>query len=327
MMRLDVRSEIWPLASAFTISRGSRTQTEIVVASLSLGGWTGRGECMANPRYGESQDSVTAAIGTLRGDIENGHLDRNGLQEALPPGAARNALDCAFWDLEAKRAGVRVWELAGLPAPRPLETAYTISIDTPAAMGAAARANAYRPLLKIKLTGTEGLECVSAVRENAPHARLIVDANEALPADQLQSLSRDLEKLQVQLIEQPLPEGADEALAGHNFAIPVCADESCHTRAELARLAGLYDVVNIKLDKTGGLTEALLLRDAARRLGLGIMVGCMVSTSLAIAPAILVGQGAAFIDLDGPLLLARDRDPGLRYDGSILSPPEPAVWG
>lgn len=326
-MRLDVRSETWPLASPFTISRGSRTETEVVVATLGDGPLTGWGECMANPRYGETREAVAATLEGLRADIEAGRLDRPALQEALPPGAARNALDCAFWDIEAKRAGIRVWQLAGLRAPQPLETAYTISIDTPAAMGAAARANAYRPLLKIKLSGAEDLERVAAVRAGAPRARLIVDANEGWQADQLGPMSRELQKLHVQLIEQPLPEGSDDALEGQASAIPVCADESCHTRAGLDRLARLYDAVNIKLDKAGGLTEALLLRDAALARGLRVMVGCMVSTSLAMAPATLVAQGAAFVDLDGPLLLARDREPALRYEGSMVYPPDAALWG
>jgi L-alanine-DL-glutamate epimerase-like enolase superfamily enzyme len=326
-MRLDVRSETWPLASPFTISRGSRTETEIVVATLRDGALFGRGECMANPRYGESMESVTAALEAVRADVETGRLDRLALQEALPAGAARNALDCAFWDIEAKRAGIRVWQLAGLPAPQPLETAYTIGIDTLDAMNAAARANAYRPLLKVKLAGAHDLERVAAVRSGAPNARLIVDANEGWQADQLALLSRELQKLHVQLIEQPLPEGADDALADHALPIPVCADESCHTRAGLDRLVRLYDVVNIKLDKAGGLTEALLLRDAVRARGSRVMVGCMVATSLAMAPATLVAQGAAFVDLDGPLLLARDRQPPLRYDGSVVHPPEAALWG
>jgi len=326
-MRLDVRSETWPLASPFTISRGSRTETEVVVAILGDGPLTGWGECMANPRYGETREAVAATLEGLRAEIETGRLDRLALQEALPPGAARNALDCAFWDIEARRAGIRVWQLAGLPAPQPLETAYTISIDTPAAMGAAARANAYRPLLKVKLSGAADLERVAAVRAGAPNARLIVDANEGWRADQLGPLSRELQKLHVQLIEQPLPEGSDDALEGEAVAIPVCADESCHTRAGLDRLARLYDAVNIKLDKAGGLTEALLLREAALARGLRVMVGCMVSTSLAMAPATLVAQGAAFVDLDGPLLLARDREPALRYEGSVVYPPDAALWG
>jgi L-Ala-D/L-Glu epimerase / N-acetyl-D-glutamate racemase len=327
MIRLDVRAETWPLAAPFTIARGSRIETEVVVAMLHDGGATGRGECMANPRYGETQAAVVAALEALAGDIAAGRLDRARLQTVLPAGAARNALDCAFWDLEAKRAGKRVWEIAGLPPPRPVETAYTISLDTPAAMGAAARANAYRPLLKVKLAGEDTLDRLAAVRENAPDARLIVDANEGWHADQLPLLAEVIKKLHVQLIEQPLPAGDDDVLAGRAAGVPVCADESCHTRDGLDRLARLYDAVNIKLDKTGGLTEALLLRDAAVRRGLGVMVGCMVSTSLAIAPALLVAQGAMVADLDGPLLLVRDRVPGLRYDGSVVEPPEPALWG
>ncbi|MGD8810252.1 MAG: dipeptide epimerase [Gammaproteobacteria bacterium] len=326
-MRLAVRSEIWPLAAPFIISRGSRLETEVVVATLTEGTLTGRGECMANPRYGETQAAVVATLEALADDIEAGRLDRMGLQDALPAGAARNALDCAFWDLEAKRAGRRVWALAGLPAPEPVETAYTISLDTPAAMGAAARANAYRPLLKLKLAGAEDLDRVAAVRENAPNARLIVDANEGWDAGDLRPLLAELAKLHVQLIEQPLPDGADEALADRAAGVPVCADESCHTRDGLDRLAGLYDAVNIKLDKTGGLTEALLLREAALARGLRVMVGCMVCTSLAIAPAMLVAQGTMVADLDGPLLLARDRKPGLRFDGSVVHPPAADLWG
>ncbi|MEM9682441.1 MAG: N-acetyl-D-Glu racemase DgcA [Pseudomonadota bacterium] len=326
-MRLHVRSEVWPLAAAFTISRGTRTETEVVVATLSDGAYTGHGECMANPRYGKSPSAIVETLAALSAEIASGHLDRMALQEAMPAGAARNALDCAFWDIEAKRAGVPVWTLAGLPAPEPIVTAYTISLDTPAAMGAAARANAYRPVLKVKLGGPEDLARVAAVRENAPSACLIVDANEGWAPDQVSALSSELEKLQVQLIEQPLPAGQDESLAGHRGGVALCADESVHTRADLDRLAPLYDAVNIKLDKAGGLTEALLLRDAARRCGLGVMVGCMVATSLAMAPAALVAQDAIFADLDGPLLLARDREPGLRYEGSMMYPPEPDLWG
>lgn len=326
-MRLDVRSEVWPLAAAFTISRGSRTETEVVVATLTEGAYAGRGECMANPRYGESPAVIVDTLEALAADIEAGRLDRAALQEALPAGAARNALDCAFWDVEAKRAGVPAWTLAGLAEPQPVVTAYTIGLDAPAAMGAVARENAYRPLLKIKLTGAEDLARVAAVRENAPNVRLIVDANEGWREDQVSDLSSELGKLHVQLIEQPLPAGQDSALAGRRGGVPLCADESVHTRADLDRLAPLYDAINIKLDKTGGLTEALLLREDALRRGLGVMVGCMVATSLAMAPATLVAQGAAFVDLDGPLLLARDREPGLRYEGSTVYPPAQDMWG
>lgn len=326
-MQLAVRSETWPLAGTFTISRGSRTETEVVVVELTDGGHAGRGECMANPRYGETQDGIAAAIEALRADIETGTLDRTGVQAALPASAARNALDCAYWDLDAKRAGERAWSLAGLPAPGPVDTAYTLSLDTSERMAVQARANAYRPVLKLKLAGEGDLERVAAVRENAPDARLIVDANEGWRPDMVRHYVESLGQLHVQLIEQPLPAGADEALADRPRDVPICADESCHTAADLERLARLYDVVNIKLDKTGGLTEALALRDAAWRAGLGVMVGCMVATSLAMAPAMLVAQGADFVDLDGPLLLAEDRQPPLRYDGSTVYPPDAALWG
>ncbi len=326
-MQVTVRSEVWPLAAAFKISRGTRTQTEIVVVELNDGSHVGRGECMANPRYDESQESVTAALETIAPAVEGGALDRHLLQEAMPPGAARNALDCAFWDIEAKRAGVRAWTLAGIDDLQTVETAYTISVDTPEIMAEKARANAYRPLLKIKLTGEGDLDRVAAVRENAPKARLIVDANEGWTVDMVEPFSEELKKLHVQMIEQPLPEGDDDMLSEVAHPVPICADESCHTRQDVDRMAKLYDVINIKLDKTGGLTEALALRAAARAAGLKIMVGCMISTSLAMAPALLVAQGAAFVDLDGPLLLAEDRDPPLRFEGNVIHPPVPALWG
>ncbi len=326
-MQVTVRSEIWPLAAAFKISRGTRTQTEIVVVELNDGAHIGRGECMANPRYDESQESVTAALEAIGPKVESGAVDRQSLQETMPAGAARNALDCALWDIEAKRAGVRAWTLAGLEDLQTAETAYTISVDTPDVMAESARANAYRPLLKIKLTGDGDLDRVAAVRENAPNARLIVDANEGWSVGMVEPFSTELKKLHVQMIEQPLPEGEDDMLSEVAHPVPICADESCHTRQDIDRMAALYDVINIKLDKTGGLTEALALRDAAVAAGLKIMVGCMISTSLAMAPALLVAQGAAFVDLDGPLLLAKDRDPPLQFDGSIIHPPVPALWG
>jgi len=327
MMQLTLRREIWPIKGAFTISRGSRTETEVVVVELREGDHAGRGECMANPHYGESQDAILATLEALRPDIENGTLDRSRVQAVLPAGAARNALDCALWDLDTKRLNKRAWELAGLPAPGPVDTAYTLSVDTPERMADVARAHAYRPLLKLKLAGEGDLERVAAVRENAPNARIIVDANESWRRAQIRHYIESLEKLRVQLIEQPLPADADEALADRPRGVPVCADESCHTVADIVRVAGLYDAVNIKLDKAGGLTEALALRTAARRAGLGVMVGCMVATSLAMAPAMLVAQGADFVDLDGPLLLARDREPSLRYEGSRVYPSDAALWG
>jgi L-Ala-D/L-Glu epimerase len=326
MPRLTVRPETWPLARAFTISRGSRTAAEVVVAEISNDGATGRGECMPYARYGESVDGVAAAIEAQADAIAAG-MDRAALQNALPPGAARNALDCALWDLEAKKTGQPVWRLAGLAEPGPLVTAYTLSLDTPEAMGADAKDNADRPLLKMKLMGEGDLDRVAAVRENAPGARIIVDANEGWDAAMVEPFSAALSEYGVEMIEQPLPASDDSSLAQCAHPIPVCADESCHVSGDLGALAARYDMVNIKLDKTGGLTEALALRAAADAAGLSVMVGCMIATSLAMAPAVLVAQGAQVVDLDGPLLLAKDRPDGLVYDGSTLSPPGPALWG
>jgi L-alanine-DL-glutamate epimerase-like enolase superfamily enzyme len=326
MRKLSFRHESWPIAGRFTISRGSKTSAEVVVAEIEEKGVLGRGECVPYGRYGESIESVMAQLAGLADAIAGG-LDRAALQGAIAPGAARNALDCALWDLEAKRAGRPVWALAGLAPPGAVTTAYTISLDTAEKMGEAARAQAARPLLKLKLAGPDDLDRVRAVRTSAPGARLIVDANEGWSAADLAALSPRLAELGVALIEQPLPAGADSALADIPHPVPVCADESCHDRASLAGLAGRYDAVNIKLDKTGGLTEALALSRAARQAGLAIMVGCMLGTSLAMAPALLLAEGAAFVDLDGPLLLARDRSPGLNYDGSRVEPASPALWG
>lgn len=326
MSRLTVRDETWPLAGSFTISRGSRTEARVVVAEISHNGSTGRGECVPYAHYGESVEGVLAAIESMAGPLADG-LDRHGLQDALPPGAARNALDCALWDLEAKASGDPVWRLAGLDQPGPLVTAYTLSLDSAEAMGQAAAANAARPLLKLKLDGEAVLERVAAVHEAAPEARIIVDANEAWTVDLLQQVSPALAGLGVEMIEQPLPAGADQGLNGMARPVPLCADESCHDRASMAGLAARYDIVNIKLDKTGGLTEALALADAARAAGLGIMVGCMIGTSLSMAPATLVAARAAFVDLDGPLLLAKDHAPGITFEGSIMQPPPPALWG
>ncbi|MFO1210079.1 MAG: N-acetyl-D-Glu racemase DgcA [Amaricoccus sp.] len=321
-MRLEVREEVFPLARAFTISRGSRTEARVLTVTLEEDGVRGRGECVPYARYGESVASVAAQVRGLPG-----RFDRAGLQRLLPPGAARNAVDCALWDLEAKRSGRRVWELAGLPAPGPEVTAFTLSLDAPAAMRAEAERNAGRPLLKIKLGGAGDLARLEAVREGAPAARIIVDANEGWTAEEYARLAPALVALGVELVEQPLPAGEDAALAGMARPLPVCADESCHDRASLAGLAGKYDVVNVKLDKTGGLTEALALRDAARAAGYGVMVGCMVGSSLAMAPAVVVAQGADFTDLDGPLLLAEDRPHGLKYDARGVHAPAPELWG
>jgi L-alanine-DL-glutamate epimerase-like enolase superfamily enzyme len=324
--RLSVTRRAWPLAQAFTISRGSRTTAEVVVAEVHDGEFRGRGECVPYPRYGESVDSVVAALEAMKGAVFSG-LDRHELQRAMPPGAARNALDAAFWDLDAKRDDRRVADLAGIGAMKPVVTAYTLSLDTPEKMGEAAAAQRDRPLLKLKLSGDGDIERVRAVRRNAPQSRLIVDANEGWSERHLTEVMPALAEFGVELIEQPLPAGADEALARVPHPIPICADESCHTAADLDRLAGKYDAVNIKLDKTGGLTEALALAEAAASRGFAIMVGCMIGTSLAMAPAMLVAQRAQVVDLDAPLLLASDRNPGLRYDGSTVYPPDPALWG
>ena len=326
-MELSVQIERWPLASAFTISRGSKTEAVVVTAALAAGGHRGRGECVPYARYGETPDGVVAAIEAMRPALQNG-LTRAALQKVMPAGAARNALDCALWDLSAKAAGRHAYEMAGLAAPRPLTTAYTISLADPAAMAEAAHRAAARPLLKVKLgTAAGDGERIVAVRRAAPRAELIVDANEGWSEANLAQNLAACAQAGVTLIEQPLPEGRDAALAALKRPIPVCADESVHDRASLDALAGNYDAINIKLDKTGGLTEALALAAEAERHGLKIMVGCMVATSLAMAPAMLVAQRAGVVDLDGPLLLAQDRVDGLRYDGSLVYPPVAALWG
>ena len=326
MAQLTVREESWPIAGAFVISRGSKTEAQVVVAEIAEGGLVGRGECTPYPRYGETCGAVAVQIEGLRETVHSG-LDRGALQTLLPPGAARNALDCALWDLEAKRLGRPAWALAGLTRLDPVKTAYTLSFAAPETMGAQARAHARRPMLKLKIGGPDDLDRVQAVREAAPLCRLIVDANEGMDFDALRRLAPELKKLDVMLMEQPLKAGEDEALEGYDCPVPLCADESLHTRAELALCARRYQVANIKLDKAGGLTEALALAAEARALGLQIMVGCMVATSLAMAPALILAQGAAFVDLDGPLLLAKDREPGLTYIGSMVEPPSAELWG
>jgi L-Ala-D/L-Glu epimerase len=325
-MNLSVQIERWPLAQAFTISRGSKTEAVVVTAQLSDDAHQGRGECVPYARYGETPDGVVAAIEAMRPLLAHG-LDRTALQSAMPAGAARNALDCAFWDFEAKSSGRRVYELAGIGAPKPLTTAFTISLGPAAAMAEAAARAADRPLLKVKLGSGNDRERIAAVRRAAPRAELIVDANEGWADDNLVQNLAACADTGVTLIEQPLPEGRDGALAQIRRPIPVCADESVHDRASLAALAGKYDAVNIKLDKTGGLTEALALVAAAEKHGFAVMVGCMVATSLAMAPAMLLAQQARVVDLDGPLLLAKDRPDGLRYVGSCAYPPEAALWG
>jgi L-Ala-D/L-Glu epimerase / N-acetyl-D-glutamate racemase len=323
---LTVRRESWPLARPFAISRGARTTAEVVVAEIAAGEARGRGECVPYARYGESVEGVVAAIAAMSEAIAGG-LDRAGLRQRMPPGAARNALDAALWDLEAKTSGRRAAELAGIGALRPVVTAYTLGLDTPERMGEAAAQHRDRPLLKLKLTGDGDVARVRAVCRAAPAARLIVDANEGWGERHLAEVMPALAEFAVALIEQPLPAGADAALARVARPIPVCADESCHTAADLDRLEGRYDAINIKLDKTGGLTEALILAERAAARGFAIMVGCMIGTSLAMAPALMVAQRAAVVDLDGPLLLAHDRMPGLVYRGSTVEPPMPSLWG
>ena len=324
---LNIHTEAWPLAGAFRISRGTRRVSDVLMIEVNDGNYVGRGECFPYARYGEDIDSVQKQLNSVRSEIEHG-LDRQALLNVLAPGAARNAVDCALWDLEAKRAGVRVWDLANLPAPEPVTTVYTLGVDEPAIMGERARENSDRPRLKLKMTGDGAdLERVRNIHKNAPNARLVVDANEGWTIEQYLEYAPQFKELGVEMIEQPLPSTDDEQLSGVDRPIPVCADESCHDRATLPALIGKYDMINIKLDKTGGLTEALNLRDAALKQGLSIMVGCMIGTSLAMAPGILVAQAATIVDLDGPLLLAEDRNPGLSFTGSIIHPPEPRLWG
>ncbi|MFO1121629.1 MAG: N-acetyl-D-Glu racemase DgcA [Hyphomicrobiales bacterium] len=325
-MRLTVATESWPIAGSFTISRGSKTQADVVTVTLEDAGHVGRGECVPYPRYDETVPGVIAALEAARASIESG-ITRRDVQRLVAPHAARNALDCALWDLEAKRSGTPAWRLAGLTEPQPLVTAYTLSLDTPEAMGEAAARAAHRPLLKLKL-GREGdIERLRLIRAAALTSRLIIDANEGWTPDNLAEMLEACADAGVELVEQPLPAGRDEALRHATRPVPICADESAHDRAGLSALAGKYDAINIKLDKTGGLTEALELARAAQAGGFGIMVGCMLATSLAMAPAMLVAQFASVVDLDGPLLLKRDREPGIRFDGSVMSPAPRALWG
>lgn len=320
---VKARIERFPIAGSFVISRGARTEIVVVVAEIEAGGQIGRGEAVPYAHYGETVEGVAAAIETF----DPGALDREAMRQTIPAGAARNALDCALWDLEAKRAGKRVWELAGRAAPRPTVTAYTLNLGTPESMAEAARNAAHLPLLKIKLGGDGDADRIAAVRDAAPGARLIVDANEAWREANFAANMTACARAGVALVEQPLPAGADEHLRNADRPVPICADESVHVTADLDRLAGKYDAVNIKLDKAGGLTEALALAEAARAQGFRIMVGCMLGTSLAMAPALIVAAEADFVDLDGPLLLARDREPGLAYSGATVAPPPAALWG
>jgi L-alanine-DL-glutamate epimerase-like enolase superfamily enzyme len=319
-MRIDVTRDVFQLAQVFTISRGSRTQADVLTVSVTEDGITGQGECVPYARYNETMDSVTAEIEGFKGTWAD-------LPDALPAGAARNAIDCALWDHAAKQAGVRVWDLLKLPAPRPEITAYTLSLATPDEMQAQAAKNAARPLLKIKLGTPDDMARLEAVRHGAPDSRIIVDANEGWTAEVYADLAPHLIRLGVQMVEQPLPAGADDMLGEIARPLPVCADESCHDRTSLPALKGKYDMVNIKLDKTGGLTEALALKEAAIAENYGVMVGCMVGSSLAMAPATILAQGVAFTDLDGPLLLAEDRNEPLKFDAAGVHAPTAGLWG
>jgi L-Ala-D/L-Glu epimerase / N-acetyl-D-glutamate racemase len=323
---LILRTERWPVAGSFAIARGTRTEAVVVVAELSDGAYSGRGECVPYRRYGETVETVVGAIEGQRDALADG-LDRAALQKVMAPGAARNALDCALWDLEAKRAGRPVHALAGLPPPRPVTTALTISLGTPAAMAAAAAKSAARALLKVKLGGDGDPERIAAVRRAALQAELIVDANESWSAGNLADNLAACAAAGVTLVEQPLPQSQDDALAAIAHPIAICADESVHDRGSLDRLTGKYDAINIKLDKAGGLTEALLLAAEGERRGFALMVGCMVATSLSMAPAVLVAQRARIVDLDGPLILARDRPHGLVYEQSLVHPATAELWG
>ncbi len=325
---ITVTEDSFRLTQAFTISRGSKTEARVLTVQVTRGDVagrgdvTGRGECVPYARYGETLDSVRMQIEGLPGDITRGAL-----QTTLPAGSARNAVDCALWDLEAKLSGKRAWALARLRAPGPLLTAFTLSLAPPEAMRASAAANAFRPILKIKLGTPDDMPRLEAVRAGAPRARLIIDANEGWTPEIYADLAPHLMRLGVDLVEQPLPAGQDGMLAEMARPVPVCADESCHDRLSLADLLGKYDAVNLKLDKTGGLTEGLATRDLARKMGFKVMVGCMVGTSLAMAPAVLLAQGADWVDLDGPLLLSEDRPHPLWYDTEGVHPSDASLWG
>jgi len=323
---LSVNAERFPIAGTFTISRGSKTEAEVITCTISDSSAAGRGECVPYKRYGETMEGVRDAIEAIAPAIAAG-MGRVELMSVMPAGAARNAVDCALWDLEARISGTPVWQKLASTPPKPLETAYTLSLGTPETMAAQARENAARPLLKVKIGGDNDIARIRAVTEAAPGSRIILDANEGWTDENISQNLAAAAELGIALIEQPLPAGRDAILRHVPHLVPICADESVHGADDLDELIGLYDAINIKLDKAGGLTAALALRDRAEKLGFSIMVGCMVGTSLAMAPAVLLAQDADFVDLDGPLLLARDRSPGLRYEGSLVSPPQAALWG
>lgn len=325
LLSIDAREEIWPLKQPFRISRGSRTEARVVVVTINDAEHTGQGESVPLARYDQSPASVLAQIESIKSEK---NLDRQRLQESLPAGAARNALDCALWDLEAKASGKRVWELANIPIVPEIETSFTISLDTPQKMSAAAKVNANLPILKLKLCGDDlDLARVEAVREVASNARLLIDANESWSPEHYREVVPTLKELGVELIEQPFPAHVDEVLETLDHPIRVCADESCHATADLPRLKNRYEAVNVKLDKTGGLTEALRLCERARKSGFKLLIGCMVCTSLGIAPARLLASFAHWIDLDGPLLLTRDRDHPVPYENGRIGIPPSELWG
>ncbi|WP_165313563.1 N-acetyl-D-Glu racemase DgcA [Vibrio ziniensis] len=324
-MKVKLYTQRWPIRGSFTISRGSKTQAETIIVEIENQGLIGRGECVPYARYGESIASVLQQITDVIPEIESG-ITREQLQPLLPACAARNAVDCAMWDLECKQSGQSVWTQVGLQAES-LTTAYTLSLDTPENMEKTAIENAFRPLLKLKLGGPEDLARVQAVRRGAPNAKIILDANEAWTVEAYIQLIPELIKLDVAMIEQPFHADQDSVLASLERPIPICADESCHDRHSLEKVVGLYDTINIKLDKTGGLTEALKLKAQAQSLGLRIMVGCMVSSSLSMAPAFVVAQGAEVVDLDGPLLLSEDIENGFEFENNSMLPFQQKLWG
>jgi L-Ala-D/L-Glu epimerase len=325
-IRLTAQSETWPIRGSFNIARGARTQADVVVCRIERNGRYGLGECVPYARYGETVESVLEQIHDARALVESGS-DRMQIIEHMPAGAARNAIDCALWDLKAKLSGVPVHMLVCRNPPRPVDTAMTISLGDPEDMALQARRNAQRPLLKVKLGGNGDIERIHAVATAAPGSKLIIDANESWTEENLPLLMREAASVRVALIEQPLPAGKDGFLAHIPHPVPICADESAHVTGDLAELRHLYDCVNIKLDKAGGLTEALTMREKAHELGFSVMVGCMVGTSLAMAPAVLLAQEAEFVDLDGPLILESDRPFPLSYSTSVVSPPSPKLWG
>ncbi|RQW62026.1 N-acetyl-D-Glu racemase DgcA [Vibrio viridaestus] len=324
-MEVNIHQKSWPIRGSFTISRGTKTSAETIIVEIRTRGVIGRGECVPYSRYGETLESVKAQIEGVLPEVKCG-INRTHLQSLLPSGAARNALDCAMWDLELKLNHSSVWDALKIQ-PQPLTTAYTLSLDKPHRMEQVAVENAYRPLLKLKLGGPEDLERVKAVRNGSPKAKIILDANEAWDKETYDALIPELLKLDVAMIEQPFHADNDHWLDGLDRPIPICADESCHDRKSLENVIGRYDMINIKTDKTGGLTEALMLKQDAEQAGLRIMVGCMLSSSLSMAPAYVVAQGVEVVDLDGPLLLAKDIEPGFEFENNLMMPFDRRLWG